>query len=185
MGKIGKEDLKTITLPALQNKMEFEDFYENIAEAVTQITSVYKNETLVYSDMQTKYINIINGNRFTTDNPPAYDNKGFFFGDSTAISINTQDSQTIPSYFQRLLNNKLGDRYFVQNCATPCGKGYVLDRMLETKFEPGDIVFCVYSYDVQYDLPEVCEKAGIDYFNTNFCLIGRMILEKFFWILSI
>lgn len=85
---------------------------------VTEGFSLYydKNNITHYNDRNGKYVNIVGGQRVTTDLPNKFKGTIYMFGSSVCLGTGTDDSNTIASCLQRLLNKK-GILYAVQNCS--------------------------------------------------------------------
>jgi hypothetical protein len=102
------------------------------------------NGVYLMRDYSSKYVNVVNHRRLTTDTPEKYQNTIYFFGDSMVTGLHVGDAETIESNLQRIINdNNLP--FCVQNCANSYGLKYdwiftLADTM---SFAPGDILlFC-------------------------------------------
>ncbi len=62
-----------------------------------------------------KYVNVVNQQRVTTDQPQNYRHKIYIFGGSTMVGLEVGDQYTIPSYLQRMINEAYPDSYLVEN----------------------------------------------------------------------
>ncbi len=96
----------------------------------------------VSTDKNSKYCNIINGKRVTTDTPSKTTNTIRIFGLSVAFCPVVSDTYTISSYLQRILNAEIPNNSIcVENCGVP-GEPTLNDfeYMINEKYRPGDIV---------------------------------------------
>lgn len=121
----------------------FDDEYiENVCNASYPIISY--DGVYMFPDFESKYANVVNHRRATTDNPKDFTNTVYLFGDSCVTGLSVGDSETIASNLQRIINNN-SLPYSVQNCANTFGGHYdwiftLTDTM---KFKAGDILlFC-------------------------------------------
>ena len=121
----------------------FDDNYiESVCNVDYTITSY--NGVYLLSDCESKYVNIVNHRRVTTDNPENFENTIYFFGDRCVAGLHVGDSETIESNLQRIIN-KNGLPYIVQNCANMYGAHYdwIFTLIDTVEFKPGDILlFC-------------------------------------------
>lgn len=65
-----------------------------------------RNETYIQKDIISKYVNVSNGIRITTDQPQYYESTVHFFGNSYVYGFGVEDKYTLPSCLQRKLNSK-------------------------------------------------------------------------------
>lgn len=72
------------------------------------------NGTYIQKDIQSKYVNVSNGMRLTTDQPKYYEHTVHFFGNSYVYGFGVEDKYTLPSCLQRKLNRELSG-YIVLN----------------------------------------------------------------------
>lgn len=130
-------------MEACYRKYGFDDEYiDAVCNASYPVVSY--NGIYMLPDQESKYVNIVNHRRVTTNNPEYYTNTVYFFGDSCVTGLQVGDGETIESNFQRIVN-KHELPYIVQNCANTYGLHYdwiftLTDTM---EFKPGDILlFC-------------------------------------------
>ncbi len=92
------------------------------------------------NDYRGKYINFIDGQRYTTDQPDHYQNRVLLFGGSTLFSQEVPDKYTIASYLQRLLNAQ-NLPLTVENYAVPSIIAQQqLNKLRTVNINTGDIV---------------------------------------------
>jgi len=73
-------------------------------------------DALVLNDFNGKYLNVVDGFRYTTHQPKCYNRRILMFGGSTLFSQEVPDWETIPSHIQRLVNNSVSlKNYIVHN----------------------------------------------------------------------
>ncbi|MBQ3600882.1 MAG: adenylyltransferase/cytidyltransferase family protein [Lachnospiraceae bacterium] len=86
------------------------------------------------SDMYGKYINSINGERYTCNNPREFNNVMYLFGPCIVRGTLVEDQYTIGSFLKTLVD----DSYYIKNC------GYSWQSMnyaiRNNKYKQGDIV---------------------------------------------
>lgn len=78
---------------------------------------IVKAGAFYMQDHHSEYVNIVNGERRTLNQPQEYENKVYILGSCIAYGDRCDDSTTIASKLQLLLNRKYGDRYCVCNYA--------------------------------------------------------------------
>ena len=71
----------------------------------------------VMQDYHSDYVNIMNGERFTNNQPVEYKNDVYIVGSCIAYGDRCDDSSTISSKLQNLLNKHYINTYCVHNCA--------------------------------------------------------------------
>jgi hypothetical protein len=93
-------------------------------------------------DFEGEYVNVVNHQRVTTDQPEAYHHTIYLFGGSTMVGIEVGDSYTIPSYLQRLINDAYPNSYRVENMGVDAYSAYRQKQHLMNGVDlaPGDIV---------------------------------------------
>lgn len=140
---IKDEEFKNHAKDLCYRQYGFDDEYiENVCHASYPMVSY--NGVYMLPDFSSKYVNVINHRRVTTDTPNNYTNTIYFFGDSMITGLNVGDAETIESNFQRIVNRS-GLPYIVHNCANSYGLHYdwifgLIDTMT---FKPGDVLlFC-------------------------------------------
>jgi len=93
-------------------------------------------------DFSGQYINIQNGYRKTTGNPPLADHRIWFYGGSTVICLEVPDEYTLPSQFSRLANSLTGYKFEILNAgASSITIKHQLNKLLaDSDIKKGDIV---------------------------------------------
>lgn len=96
-------------------------------------------------DQRNPYVNIINGERVTTNYPECFENKIHVYGPCIAQGLCVTDSKTIESFLQRMLNEKLTSKYAVVNHGVGDGGDFLNDLiyLLNTNLHSGDIVIII------------------------------------------
>lgn len=94
-----------------------------------------------------KYLNVSQGERRTENQPSDYENTIYLLGGCVFFGYAVEDSQTIASYLQKKLNDKLPDRKWrVVNYGTWGGDiDWTYKRFYQIQFKPGDIVLVSYA----------------------------------------
>ena len=113
---------------------------------------------------------IINGRRITIGNPEKYGNTIYTHGACTWRGTGVEDSQTIASYLQALINDKFPHSYKVVNSAIGRGSTIFDDFqcMKEQSYTSGDIVI-VGSHGIINRIPRsFYKKHGISHLETSF-----------------
>ena len=101
----------------------------------------FDSEVRLLGDFSGKYINIKDGFRVTTDTPVNSRKRVHVFGGSTVFSAEVPDAMTIPSYLQRLLNQRTGGLYEVINHGVPSMNSYQQWILLKrADLSPDDVV---------------------------------------------
>jgi hypothetical protein len=93
------------------------------------------------SDVESRFFNVAEGRRRTTDQPSAPDNRVLLFGASTVFGQEVPDAMTLASCLQRRLNVRPGPRRLVENYGTPAMIAeQQTERLERTPLHPGDVV---------------------------------------------
>lgn len=93
-------------------------------------------------DFSGQYINIQNGYRRTTGNPPDADHRIWIYGGSTVICVEVPDEHTLPSQFALLVNSARGNKFEIINAgASTVTIKHQLNKLLAySDLKKGDIV---------------------------------------------
>lgn len=83
------------------------DANQEFVDAQKVVASFVVKGGLCYNtDKKSKYVNVVNGRRVTTDVPLSPDGEVYLFGPCTMFGVIVEDKYTIPSCLQRVLNGK-------------------------------------------------------------------------------
>ena len=88
-------------------------------------------------------VNIVDGYRVTTDQPPQFKNTIYFYGSSMIYSPFTADESTAASFLQRMINDSCKNCYRVINCGgwTNLTQSNMLENMIfDHEYIDGDII---------------------------------------------
>lgn len=119
-----------------------DEYIENIFTGKNSIRRTTGD--LVQENHTSKYVNVVNGMRFTTNQPTVFKSRVHVFGPSIAYGFGIEDSYTFPSCLQRLLNNQEENHYKVLNYGVrglPLEEYYYIIRTADI-FE-NDHIICV------------------------------------------
>lgn len=117
------------------------DVYELVEEAQKVQWTASESFGWLPHDHVGKYINIADGKRVTTEQPNPYKQTVWIFGGSTVMGCEVPDMYTMPSYLQRIMNEKNSGLYRVMNMgATTITSKHQLWRLNNTKILSGDVV---------------------------------------------
>lgn len=123
----------------------YEDFFDDTyaddftRELLTDPHEHIKDGFLVHlKDRNSRYFNVVDGERVTVGQPVEYDQTLYLFGPCIVVGAFTKDEHTIASYLQKLLNAS-GRRIRVVNCGCWGKRLYLLARIIDTEFKKGDI----------------------------------------------
>ena len=140
------------------------------------ITSVFDGGIVVQGekrkvllDFSSENQHIINGRRITIGQPKEYKNTIYTHGACTWRGVGVEDSQTIASYLQALINEKYPDSYKVVNSAI--GRGSTLcddfQHIKEQNYREGDIVIIGSFGQIDSISPSFYKKNGIAFIETS------------------
>lgn len=111
---------------------------------------------LIQKEQMSKYVNVINGMRVTTDQPIVYERKVHIFGPSLAYGFGVEDRYTLASCLQRLLNEKAENYYKVFNYGL---RGLPLDEYIykirSANISNGDSILCVIRREAVREYKEI------------------------------
>ena len=145
----------------------WEDFYCDIYSynysklaSMQPILPCIRDSIIMLKDSDTETYNVINGERLTVGQPREYERTIYFLGPCLIIGIKVDDSRTIESYLQNILNlEKIPCR--VVNYGSWQNGLQLLQRLCSIKFKNGDIV--ILYYDSIYDIPSINLADCIEY----------------------
>lgn len=122
------------------------------------------------------------GVRHTSNQPKEFDNTIYFFGDSRFFGMGVPDGETVPSYFQRLVNQNKEKSYLVENYSVVNTTMDSTVAWIKTiDFKAGDIVFITTFTLLMngYDEPEYFGGSGYDeYYAYLFDKLKKIQTEK-------
>lgn len=127
------------------------DFYRS------GLTPVTKNGLQVLADTSSKYYNVVNNLRVTTDTPQIYKQTVYMFGHCNAVGCFAEDKLTLASQLQRKFNSVTPKQIRVVNAANWLPFEGTARQILSPRYNflPGDLVI-ILSHTVEQTL---CEKA--------------------------
>lgn len=111
---------------------------------VEELNAVFKpfikKGFLQVADMKGKYVNFINGERYTCDNPKDFINVMYLFGACIVRGAFVEDQYTMGSYLRKLVD----DIYYIKNCGhSLTNMNYV---MRNNKYKEGDVAI-IFAYN--------------------------------------
>ncbi len=93
------------------------------------------------ANYKSNYFNVVDNKRLTTDSPENYAHTIHLFGGSTIYNGEVPDQYTVASFLQRILNEKIPQRYRVLNYgANSINTSQQLERLKTVDVQPRDIV---------------------------------------------
>ena len=113
------------------------DYMDNIEKHYFVIEKDKQNLRLM--DIESKFINVKNGERATINQPEDYTRTIFFFGPCLVIGAYVSDEHTIESHLQQMIN-QAGYKVKVVNCGCWGGNVATVGRMISTLIREGDVV---------------------------------------------
>ena len=140
-----------------ENRVYYKDLYsdvnefceEYIHEVFTLSPIIKKGERYVHSDIKSKYVNIIQNIRYTCYMPDSFNHTIYLVGHCDVLGYGVDDSRTISSYLQKLLNpdRSVEAQYRVLNYGVLGRNTNELVKIYETlksiSFSSGDIVVII------------------------------------------
>ena len=132
------------------------------------------------ADFRSKYVNIINGIRYTTDEPEYFKNTIHIYGACTVRGTGVEDKHTVASFLQRKLNEE-EKKYRVINHGIGCGSQIEDDfyAIKSTVLFPGDIVIILDNICSSTEF--YCKELGIKYYRTSDLIKNNEKLENKEW----
>jgi len=114
-----------------------------------------------HENKQSRYVNVINGERYTAGHPQCSENTVYMLGGCVFFGYAVEDCDTIASFLQKTINEKLFTRKWkVTNLGTWGGNiDQTYKQLYDVRFKSGDIV--VVSYAGYMPLGENYEKWDI------------------------
>lgn len=178
---LNKND-KSIMLALLRDPELLQMFYGDIPyctpaylyQICKEVPIIEQNGVYYWTDMESDFFNTIDGRRITIDQPDEFSNTIYFFGDCNIAGFRAEDSFTVCSQLQRMLNKKQISRKIYKVANEACGyadpEGAIkFNRILATDFCKGDIGVACSACLEQFKN----NKAGAD------CVFFADILQAF------
>lgn len=125
-----------------------------------------RNGIILLADTSSKYYNVVNNCRVTTDQPDSYATTVYLFGHCNAVGCHTEDKHTAASRLQRGLNSMEPNSTRVVNAANWTNFNETARQIISHRyaFKEGDIVIIL-----QHDAsPEICGKKLRYFSDTSF-----------------
>ena len=146
-----------------------------------------------FIDRNSKYVNISQGFRITTDIPDKFSNNIYMFGSSVCLGLGTDDSHTVCSCLQRIINEN--KKYLcVNNMSnyTASDDDKMIFLMEQIKYKDGDIIICMFRqndriemlkkyfpvYNVQYLFDRPHNLGEIFFDDSHFNAIGYQRMSE-------
>jgi cytidyltransferase-like protein len=135
----------------LEKYQEFwKDFYDDLYdcewtnETVNEMSArrhgcIRKNGIVYLKDVKSSRYNVINGERMTVGQPLEYERTIYFYGQCLTTGWYVEDSKTIESYLQAIVNEK-GYRAICVNYGSFQDELSLLLKICSTEYKKGDIV---------------------------------------------
>lgn len=128
-------------LPYKDSNYDVVEFYKISEDSTLRWETPKKTKLVIPQDYKSKYINVENNLRKTTNQPENYVNVVYLFGGSTVFCSEVPDDYTITSYLQRYLNDKYENKYKVENYgATSVVAFQEVERLKTIQLKKGDVV---------------------------------------------
>lgn len=170
-----KRMLEKIDFPTMYNNFilyrnDFEEllgekFSENYVIDLGKISQVIKKgKEYVHEDEQSRLVNVLEGKRVTVGQPIDFDKQLHIYGRCGAFGYAVEDSETMPSRLQRLLNER-GNRIKVVNHGLwGAEDSHIINNFLldAKKFTNRDMVL-FYQNKYDDDIMAMLEKVGLYY----------------------
>lgn len=172
-----RDEIKTKydSIGAEVNNTFHKEFRKNFYDDIYNEEYAFENSTREYDqifsdgliklkDTQSKFYNVVGGERVTVGQPEGYNNTIWFFGPCFVIGAYVDDANTIESKLQDLICES-GFQSRVVNCGSFSNKYQSLLRLCSTEIRSGDIVI-YHSYNqhrmIPYlDLGEMLEQQNV------------------------
>lgn len=103
--------------------------------SATRYTFILHNGMIKFSDIHGKYVNFVNGERYTCCNPIQFDNILYLYGPCVFFGSYVEDKYTIGS----LLRDNISSQYYIMNCGIRAFRN-INYRIRNNDYKPGDIV---------------------------------------------
>ena len=122
-----------------------EDIKEAFDFAASGAKTIQRNGIRLFADVKSRFYNVVNSRRVTTDSPEKHDRRLFLFGNCCAAGAFVEDKYTCASYLQRMLNEKYPDKIQVINAANWRGFSDTVRQMLSPhyEFQKNDIIVII------------------------------------------
>lgn len=131
---------KSKPLPYKDSNYDIPSFIDE-ASSLTNFFTPPNSRLVIPNDFKGRYINVENGIRKTTHQPPKFSNVIYVFGGSTVFCKEVPDWYTLPSLLQDLVNQSYPNQYKVENYGVSTViSAQELERLKTISLKPGDVV---------------------------------------------
>ena len=130
----------------------YNDYYDNFDDiqniyrtTVFDFRPIKKYGVYVLPNATSKYCNVVNNHRVTTDNPENYEHTIYFFGCCCAFGLCAEDKFTVESILQRRVNDVYKDKFLVVNSSSRTHFDDTCREILSPKctFNKNDIIIII------------------------------------------
>ncbi|MCL2014130.1 MAG: CBS domain-containing protein [Oscillospiraceae bacterium] len=165
LGLMDKKISKQIISLGLDMSEEEKKIYED--KCARSPHFIMRNGEICIDNLESQYINIINGRRVVTDDRGDYKNRIFVLGNSLAYGFGSEDKYTIQSFMQKIINDTKQE-YRVVNCGI--ARHFSIYNILEEAQEGDKIVVILgYNYKEWLWMLKMLENH-INNFSQIYCL---------------
>jgi len=143
-----------------------EKYSVDYVQKIGKIPQVVKiDERYCHEDCREEFVNVVNGERITTDSPNVYSKTIHVYGRCGVFGYAVEDNETIPSQLQRILMEKKYNYIQVKNHGLWGGEDYMIDQNFFydlQNYSEGDVVI-FYRYHFEKYVMDELEKFGLYY----------------------
>jgi hypothetical protein len=137
----GRWEFRSSRPAPYQNADYFTDQFLQESMRCARLKPVGGSGFMIPGDCSGRYCNVHSGKRRTTDQPAEWTHRLLLFGGSTLFSQEVPDCWTVASCLQRLLNQRPGARWLVENYgACSMIAAQQTERLQQVQLRPGDLV---------------------------------------------
>lgn len=128
--------------------------------------NIYLGLYYLKRDYKSEFENVVAGKRVTVGQPDTYKFSINFIGPCLAYGNFVSDAYTIPSYFQKIVNNDFQNQFIVNNYGVnPLNVMNEFEIILNSSYKKGDIVIHLGKLDAQTE--SLVRKECCGYFETT------------------
>lgn len=156
------------------------DYYsdEYLRNIFTGSEVLERSETYILKDKKSKYVNISNGMRITTDQPEYYERIVHLIGSSYVYGFGTEDKYTLPSCLQRRLNCERFDYIVLNHGVSGLTFENYINKIRSINISDDDDVLLY--FEDEPTIKEALMQLSIPYIDITECLIKKRKEDIFF-----
>ncbi|MCL2736355.1 MAG: adenylyltransferase/cytidyltransferase family protein [Propionibacteriaceae bacterium] len=153
--------------PVRSDRHTWEEFVRLVLEC--QPATIPRHGYTINADTDNPYFHYRDGRRVVPGAPVIFHNTVWIVGDSSATNYYGDDSETIASYLQGVVNERFGpEAYRVVDMACNAQKKEETARLIDdVELVPGDQIFIIAGNNLGMEFPRAAKASGVPYYDLS------------------